>query len=57
MTLSVQRYICQNPNYSHPTFAERIPNIVDFYSRRTTLLDVLLKGIALEASAEAVARI
>src|ERR1700690_1626585 len=33
MALSVQRYSCQNPNCSHQTFAERIPSIVDFYSR------------------------
>ena len=57
LVLSVQRYLCQNPNCSHRTFAERIPNIVDFYARRTILLDVLLNGIAFEVSAEAAARI
>jgi len=57
LVVMVNRYFCQNPNCSHQTFAERIPSMVDFYSRRTILLDMLLKGIAFEVSAEAVARI
>lgn len=57
LTLKINRYFCQNPSCCHQTFAERIPKVVDFYSRRTKLLDTLLKGIVFEVSAEATARI
>ena len=57
LVLNVQRYFCQNPNCHHQTFAERLPNLVGFYARRTILLDRLLKGIAFEVSAEAAARV
>ena len=57
LLLSVNRYFCQNPSCSHKTFAERIPELVDFYSRRTTTLDALLKWIAFEMSAETASRV
>ena len=57
LLLSVNRYFCQNPSCSHKTFAERIPELVDFYSRRTTHLEALLKYIAFEMSAETGSRI
>jgi transposase len=57
LRLSVNRYFCQNPSCSHKTFAERIPELVDFYSRRTTTLEALLKGIAFEMSAETASRV
>jgi hypothetical protein len=57
LVLSVQRYICQNPECSHTTFAERIPDTSSFYSRKTVHLEVLLKVLAFEMSAETVARV
>jgi len=57
LVLSVQRYICQNPACDHTTFAERIPDTSGFYSRKTAHLDALLKVLAVEMSAETVARV
>ena len=57
LVLSVQRYFCENPSCTHRTFAERIPETVEFYSRRTIDLEALLKVIAFETSAETVGRI
>ncbi len=57
LVLSVQRYFCENPSCTHGTFAERIPETVEFYSRRTIDLEALLKIIAFETSAETVGRI
>ena len=57
LVLSVQRYSCENPSCSHRTFAERIPETVEFYSRRTADLEALLQIIAFETSAETVGRI
>lgn len=57
LVLNVQRYFCENPSCAHRTFAERIPETVEFYSRRTIDLEALLKIIAFETSAETVGRI
>lgn len=57
LVLSVQRYSCENPSCSHRTFAERIPETVAFYSRRTIDLEDLLQILAFETSAETVGRI
>jgi transposase len=57
LVLSVHRYFCHNPSCSHKTFAERIPEIVHFYARRTTHLEALLKYIAFEMSAETGSRV
>lgn len=57
LVLIVQRYFCKNPSCEHKTFAERIPNTVQFYARRTNWLTELLQLLAFEMSAEAVARV
>jgi transposase len=57
LVLSVQRYFCENPSCTHRTFAERIQEPVEFYSRRTIDLEALLKIIAFEMSAKTVGRI
>lgn len=57
LVLIVQRYFCKNPSCEHKTFAERIPDTVQFYARRTNWLTELLQLLAFEMSAEAVARV
>jgi transposase len=57
LILSVQRYLCENPACRHKTFAERIPDTVHFYSRRTIDLEALLQIMAFEMSAESVGRV
>jgi len=57
LVLSVQRYFCENPSCTRKTFAERIPETVEFYSRRTIDLEALLGIMAFEMSAETVGRI
>jgi transposase len=46
-----------NPACEHTTFAERIPDTVQFFARRTNWLTELLQLLAFEMSAEAVARV
>lgn len=55
--LIVKRYFCKNPSCEHKTFAERIPDTVQFYARRTNWLTELLQLLAFEISAEAGARV
>jgi len=55
LRLIVNRYFCQNPSCRHKTFAERIPDTVQFYARRTIHLETLLKFIAFDMSAETTA--
>jgi transposase len=57
LVLSVHRYFCHNPTCIRKTFAERIPEIVHFYARRTTHLEALLQCIAFEMSAETASRV
>jgi len=57
LVLSVQRYVCQDPDCVRKTFAERIPDTASFYARRTTYLETVLKCIAFEMSAEAASRV
>jgi transposase len=57
LVVSVHRYFCHNPACIRKTFAERIPEIVHFYARRTTHLEALLKCIAFEMSAETASRV
>ena len=57
LILSVCRYFCHNPSCTHKTFAERIPDTAHFYARRTIQLEVLLKWIAFEMSAETTSRV
>jgi len=52
----VNRYFCQKPSCSHKTFAERIPDTVQFCARRTTSLETALKLIAFDMSAETTSR-
>lgn len=57
LVLRVHRYSCMNPSCPHRTFAERIPETVEFYARRTIDLEALLQILAFETSAETVGRI
>jgi transposase len=57
LLLNVQRYFCMNPACEHKTFAERIPDTVQFYARRTNWLSDLMQLLAFEMSAEAAARV
>lgn len=57
LLLSVHRYFCKNPDCTHRTFVERLPETVQFYAHRTTHLDELLNMMAFEMSAEAAARV
>jgi transposase len=57
LCLTIQRYFCENPTCGKRTFAERLPQIVDFQAQRTIQLIRVLRLIAFETSAEATARI
>jgi transposase len=57
LSLTVQRYFCDNPACPKQTFAERVPHMVRCHAQRTPQLTHTLRLIAFEASAEATARI
>ena len=57
LMLTVNRYFCENPDCSHRTFVERLPETVQFYAHRTKRLNGLLNMMAFEMSAEAAARV
>ena len=57
LELDVHRFRCDNPACPRLTFVERLPDLVPFYARRTQRLTAQLRVMALEAGAEAGARI
>jgi transposase len=57
LDLTVQRYFCDNTACERKTFAERIPDTVQYYARRTSWLGSLLRFMSFEMSAEAVSRV
>lgn len=57
LSLTVQRFFCENTLCPHITFAERIPHIVLPHAQRTVGLTKVLQAIAFETSAESASRI
>ena len=57
LKLQVRRFYCNNPQCSQKTFAERFPDWLAVYARRTQALTQLMYRVALEIGGEAGQRI
>jgi len=57
LELTVRRFRCVNPKCPKKTFAERFPNWLPTYARRTTRLTHVLRRVGFEVSAESGRRI
>jgi transposase len=56
-TLKVRRFFCDNPNCAKTTFAERLPQVVAVWARRTHRLMLSQRRVALALGGEAGARL
>jgi len=57
LELAVRRFRCLNPECPKKTFAERLPDWLPTYARRTTRLTSVLRQVGFEVSAESGRRI
>jgi transposase len=57
LELTVRRFCCLNPHCSKKTFAERFPEWLPTYARRTKRLTALMQRVGFEISAESSRRI